>query len=347
MIRWLWKWVKRLLIVAVLLIAALLAPVGYVEVACRGGDAVASDYEPILPPEWHRAEGRTLMTYPEWHIVHAYDDYAQVITTDDPHDFGYLKAVGGFWGSLCALSEASPPHGGFDWTTKQTIYVIGVSFTAELMLKAAYEETIGRFYTWRRGPDHSALDDLSARQARDYAEFLQQTPWYKWDFQRDIAEQAAATEGTPRDNERRLALGLEFSAKSAYAGVIKQAVAGVGADALRLRMVVQATPEQLVGLEGIETVESRPEGLILETPRYRELTKLMQEMATRGVEFIEIAGNDDIMLTAVADAPLPGALYAKPRQGYGDTRSLMLMKVPQLAAFLRENGAMVEHVHDY
>ena len=163
MIRWLWKWLKRLLVVAVLLILALLAPVGYVEVACRGGDAVASDYQPLLPEAWHRAEGRTLMTYPEWHIVHAYDDYAQVITEGDPHDFGYLKAVGGFWGSLCALSEASPPHGGFDWTTKQTIYVIGVSFTAELMLKAAYEETVGRFYTWRRGPEHSTLDDLSAR----------------------------------------------------------------------------------------------------------------------------------------------------------------------------------------
>ncbi|WP_252946854.1 hypothetical protein [Oceanicola sp. 502str15] len=347
MIRWLLKWVKRLLLVAILLIAALLAPVGYVEVACRGGETVASDYTSLLPEEWHRAEGRTLMTYPEWHIVHAYDDYGQVITEADPHDFGYFRAVGGFWGSLCALSEASPPHGGFDWTTKQTIYVIGVSFTAELMLKAAYEETIGRFYTWRRGPEHTVLDDLSARQARDYAAFLQQTPWYKWDFKADIAEQAAASEGTPRDNERRLALGLEFSAKSAYAGVIEQAVAGVGADALRLRMVVQADPADIEGLDGVELVETRPEGLVLETPRYRALTGLMQEMAGRGVDFVEIAGNDNIMLTALAPAPLDGALYARTRQGYGDTRSLMLMKVADLAAFLRENGDRVEHVHDY
>ncbi|MBS8228693.1 hypothetical protein DYI42_20905 [Vannielia litorea] len=345
--RWLWKWLKRLLVVDVLLLIALLSPVAYVEVACRGTPVIAEPYEPLLPEAWRRPEGRTLMTYPEWHIVHAYDDYAEVITEGDPHDFGYLNAVGGFWGSLCALSEASPPHGGFDWTTKQTIYVIGVSFTAELMLKAAYEETIGRFYTWRRGPEHSTLDDISARQARDYAEFLQQTPWYKWDFKADIAEQAAASEDTPRDNERRLALGLEFSAKSAYAGVIEQAVAGVGADALRLRMVVQATPEQVAGLEGVEIIETGPEGLVLETPRYRELTGLIKEMAARGVEFVEIAGNDDIMLTAVADAPLPGALYSRGRQGYGDTRSLVLMKVPALAGFLRDNAATVEHVHDY
>jgi len=347
MIRWLWKWLKRLAFVLVLLVAALLAPVGYVEVACKGEPVTADPYDPLLPPEWHRAEGRTLMTYPEWHIVHAYDDYGQVITEGDPHDFGYLRAVSGFWGSLCALSEASPAHGGFDWTTKQTIYVIGVSFTAELMLKAAYEETVGRVYTWFRGPERATLDDLSARQARDYAEFLQQTPWYKYDFRADIAEQAAASQGTPRDNERRLALGLEFSAKQAYAGVIEDAVAGVGADALRLRMVVQATPEQLAALEGVELVEERPEGLVLETPRYRQLTGLMREMAARGVDFVEIAGNDDIMLTALADAPLDGALWSRARQGYGDTRSLVLLEVTELADFLRANGETVEHVHDY
>ncbi|QDC11450.1 hypothetical protein FHY55_00340 [Oceanicola sp. D3] len=345
--RWVWKWVKRLLVVAVLLLLVLLAPVGYVEVACRGKDYIRKEYEPLLTPEWHRAEGRTLMTYPEWHIVHAYDDYAEVISSGDPHDFGYFRAVGGFWGSLCALSKASPAHGGFDWTTKQTAYVIGVSFTAELMLKAAYEETVGRVYTWIRGSERAALDEVSARQARDYAAFLQQTPWYKWDFKGDIAEHAEASEGSKRDNERRLALGIEFSAKSAYAGVIEQAVAGVGADALRLRMVVQGERAQLEGLEGVEIIESRPEGLVLETPRYRALTELMKEMAERGADFIEIAGNDDIMLTAIADTPLPGALYARERQGYGDTRSLVLMQVTDLAAFLRENGDMVEHVHDY
>ena len=348
MIRWLLRWLRRLLVVLLLCVLALLAPVGYVEVACRGGDVVPESGETILSAEWQRAESRTLMTYPEWHIVHAYDDYGQVITQGDPHDFGYFNAVGGFWGSLCALSEAAPAHGGFDWETKQTIYVIGVSFTAELMLKALYEETVGRIYTWVRGSDPSALDVLSARQARDYATFLQQTPWYKWDFRRDIAEQAAASEGTPRDNERRLALGLEFSAKQAYAGLIEQAVASVGADELRLRMVVRATSEQMAGLEGIEVIEALSgDELVLETPRYRELTGLMRQMAETGANFVEIAGNDDIMLTAIADAPLEGALWSRARQGYGDTRSLVLLKVTELAEFLRENGERVEHVHDY
>ena len=145
------KWLLRLGLVAVVLIAGLLAPVAYNELACIPA-AKPETYTPRLPPEHRRAESRTLMTYPEWHIVHAYDDYAQVISAGDPHEFGYMQAIGGFWSSLCALSHESAEHGGFTTQSKQTIYVIGVSFTAELLAKAAYEETLGRLAAWWRGP---------------------------------------------------------------------------------------------------------------------------------------------------------------------------------------------------
>ena len=39
----------------------------------------ADTYTPIVPEADRRPESRTLLTYPEWHIVHAYDDYAAVI----------------------------------------------------------------------------------------------------------------------------------------------------------------------------------------------------------------------------------------------------------------------------
>lgn len=47
--------------------------------------------------------------------MHAYADYAEVIRTGNPQDFGFLSAIGGFWSSTCALSKASGPHGGFPW----------------------------------------------------------------------------------------------------------------------------------------------------------------------------------------------------------------------------------------
>ncbi|MFC6585407.1 hypothetical protein ACFQD0_20100 [Sulfitobacter aestuariivivens] len=102
----------RLIAIVVALVVCLLAPVLYVEFACKG-DRIAQPYTAILPPDHHRSEARTLLTYPEWHIVHAYDDYAQVIKEGDPHDFGYLKAVRTYWSSLCALKKRSVAHGGW------------------------------------------------------------------------------------------------------------------------------------------------------------------------------------------------------------------------------------------
>jgi hypothetical protein len=60
-------------------------------------------HDPLVGADWQRPEGRTLMTYPEWHIVHAYEDYAAVIRTGDPDDFGFLSSIGDFWSSTCAL----------------------------------------------------------------------------------------------------------------------------------------------------------------------------------------------------------------------------------------------------
>ncbi len=343
------RWAGRLVLLLGVLILGLLSPLLYIETMCRPEGATA-DHAPLVGPDWQRAEGRTLLTYPEWHIVHAYDDYAEVIRTTDPHRFGFLGSIGGFWTSLCALSQASGPHGGFDWTTKQTIYTIGVSFTAELLAKAAYEETFGRAATSVRGTGRAPLDEVSARQAGDYATFLQQVPWYKWDFTADAAALDAAATGAFRDRERRFALGVEYRVKAAYAGVIAAAVASVGEDPLRLRAVVTGLPEAaLAALPEVTVIVIRPEGTVIEAPRYRAFTRIADSIARAGGSFVEIAGNDDILFTMISTEPAPpGALYSVRRQGNSGNRSLNLVPVADLAAALRAlpDGAL-EHVHDY
>jgi hypothetical protein len=339
----------RLVVLVVILVLGLLAPVAYVETMCRPDGAPVAR-APLVGPDWQRPEGRTLLTYPEWHIVHAYADYAEVIRTGAPHDFGFLSAIGGFWSSTCALSVASGPHGGFPWETKQMVYTIGVSFTAELLAKVAHEETLGRLFVALRGAERAALDDLSARQAADYAVFLQQVPWYRWDFARDAAELDAAATDALRDRERRLALGLEYRAKAAYARVIAAAVASVGADELRLRAVVSGLPaERLAALPEVQVIETLPQGLVIEAPRYRAFTRLVSEIAAAGGDFVEIAGNDDILFTMITgDAAAEGALHSFARQGQPGHRHLVLVQVAALAERLRSlpEGAL-EHVHDY
>jgi hypothetical protein len=345
------RWLIRLGLALVAPILLLLSPAAWVELACRG-NPVAQAHVPVLPEAARRAEERTYTTYPEWHIVHAYDDYAQVIATGDPHDFGYLRAIAGFWSSLCPLVEKADEHGGFTTESKQTIYTIGVSFTAELLAKAAYEETLGRIATWIRGAKRAPLDDLSARQAADYALFLRQTPWYRWNFSADAAALDAAATGSFRDRERNVALGLEFGAKSAYAGLIARAVAATGFDELTLRSIVSGLDAAELGaVDGITVIAERPEGIEIVTPRYRAFTRIALAIAAAGGDFVEIAGNDDILVTAVtAGQDDLGALFRFPRQGYGDYRHLMDVKVPDLARQLRalpQAGVRVEHIHDY
>ena len=349
----LWRWIKRLFMLALIAVISLMTPVIYVETACRG-TPVTNTYTPIVVEADQRPESRTLLTYPEWHIVHAYDDYAAVIAKDDPHDFAYLSSIIGFWTSLCALSQTAASHGGVPWETKQMVYTIGISFSAELLLKAAYEETIGRVTTLIRGPEHSGLDVISAVQAADYATFLQQVPWYKWDFRRDaLALDAMALPGiaTLRDRERSFALGIEYRTKAAYAKVIEAAVAGIGADALTMRVIVKdIEPDALAQMAGVQVIAERPEGTEIETPRYRAFTDLARQLAGQGANFVEIAGNDDILYTAITDTPDDlGALHRFARQGNAGYRHLMLIKVADLADQLRQPGptVQIEHIHDY
>lgn len=342
------RWLLRIVAGLALVVALLLAPVGYVELACQG-TAKPDAYAPILPAEARRPEARTLLTYPEWHIVHAYADYGAVIGTGDPHDFRFLPAIAGFWSSLCTLNEAAASHGGADGGTRLMVHTIGVSFTAELLLKAAYEETLGRLFAALRGPERAPLDGLSAAQAAGYADFLRQVPWYRWDFRADAQALNATATDALRDRERALALGLEYRAKAAYAGVIAGAVAGIGPDALTLRSVVSGLDAaSLSRVAGVTVIAERSQGVEIETARYAAFTEVARDLADLGADFVEIAGNDDILFTVVSPGQADAAaLSSLRRQGNEGYRHLRLVKVAALAEALRRGGASIEHVHDY
>jgi len=347
---WLLRWLRRLALLLIGCVVVLVLPVGYVEVACRGEKASGGYLPVVTDPDWQRAESRTLTTYPEWHIVHAYDDYAQVIATGDPHDYGFLRSVAGFWTSLCPLKAQADALGGMTSEQKMTIYTIGVSFTVELLAKASYEESIGRVATWIRGGQRAELDDLSARQAADYARFLQQVPWYQWDFITDIKELENEGGDSFRDRERRFALSNEAIAKAWYATVIANAVSEMEPDALRMRSVVTGVSRQaLSGLPGVNVVDERPEGLVIETDRYRAFTRVLESLAQTGADMVEIAGNDQILLTVTSAQPTAkDAIHSVKRQGYGDWRHLILLPVSGLTDAIRNmQSGELEHVHDY
>ncbi|MEM6596394.1 MAG: hypothetical protein AAF672_16520, partial [Pseudomonadota bacterium] len=138
----LFKWLGAAL-VGLVLVCAL--PILAVETMCRGAPLPQTTAQYITQNT--RPEARTYMVYPEWHIVYAYEGYAEALKTGHPHNFPYLQAITGFWTSACALTEKADELGEAGFNSKATIYTIGASFTLEMLFKAAYEETIGRLFT--------------------------------------------------------------------------------------------------------------------------------------------------------------------------------------------------------
>ena len=347
--------IKWLVLALVLLVVIIAAPILYVETSCRGEGIDQAEAQYITDPDWQRPEARTYMVYPEWHIVYAYEGYAAAVADGAPHRFPYISAVKGFWTSLCGLTEKADELGEAGFNSKATIYTIGASFTLEMAFKAAYEETIGRVASWF-GP--SPQDVVEAEMAADYATFLQQVPWYKYDFPAWSEKlKTAPTEGL-RAWERRIALGLEWGAKTQYAKLIAGAAAGLGADELEMQVILKdATTTQVAGTnDAIKDVNPR-DGIITATmPRYRVFTQIAKDLAAEGANFLEIAGNDDILVSYLGDAAPtgPGTVISETsRVGFSRPnaqRFLIATKVTDLAELIRaldgQPGAL-EHIYDY
>ncbi|MGI9406411.1 MAG: hypothetical protein ACR2O4_08575 [Hyphomicrobiaceae bacterium] len=356
LIRRLFKWgIVTVLAVALLL----LLPVGYVETFCRG-DAEDQTYVPIIKDEeFQRAEANSYLTYPEWHIVYAYEGLAKVLETGDEHAFAYSSSIAGFWRAFCDLNRKADQHGGADAATRQTVHVIGVSFTFELGMKALYEETVGRLFATLRGQQKTQQDIYSARMAADYAGFLRQVPWYKYDFHKSVDELWRQPVTSPlRGWERRLALGGEWKAKAVYANVLAGAVAATGEAQLRIRSVVKnIAAAELAAIPDVDVIEDDAGAVIIETPRYRKFTEILKRIAEAGGQVVEIAGNDNIMVSAIESPALAiaglqnGRIISRlSRDGYASNRILIDTRVADLAELLTEiakNGRTLEHVYDY
>src|SRR5499426_3001907 len=169
---------KLLIAALILLVVLLVLPVLFIEITCRGDaePAVSVATSARIAPAAQRPEVNSYLSYPEWYIVHTYEDFASVLATHDEYAFGYLASIGGFWSCFCSLNRLVSGRGATPLDTKVMLYTIGVSFTGELAVKGLYETTIGYLTVAMRGDERTAEDRFARTVAEDYARFLRQTP---------------------------------------------------------------------------------------------------------------------------------------------------------------------------
>ncbi len=343
----------------VLLVAAIVVPVAGIELGCRApvvGYDGATPYRSLLASAERRPETRTWLTYPEWHIVYSAESLGRFLAAGHPPSaYPYGSDISGFWRGFCALNRVSRGRPGAS-DAKVMIYTIGISFTAELAIKAAYERTVGRLSEWLGGW-RSADDRYAADVQRRYGAFMHETPWYRFAFGDALRGAWQIRDHGARHIERRMALTTEYGVKGAYAKLIGAAdAAAMRPDQVRLHFVARAKPAAIADIDPrLKPVRLLPGGLtVVDAPRYAQFTDLTGKMANAGLPLVEIAGNDDIFVTLLARDGLtwPAAtLLVMPlAERPGWSRYGVTLKAAALLPFIARTQraqAILEHVYDY
>jgi len=374
LLRWLWRLVKLAvwLVVIVVLIPVLGLAYGFLTTTAPDttplpGVADGTPPKPLADalraeiPGYQRPEESTYLTYPEWAIVYAAREYAGYVGGNQPSGFPYWSYIGRFWQDYATVIRASSAYP-FNFQNHQMLAVIGTSHTVEHAIQWAYENTVGRVTELAAGR-RTAADDYQARVAADYAAFLDQVPWYEFPYAEKraglLAVQPAAGDGSVRPGERKLAFGLAYTIKQAYAGLIRSALAATSDPAFLDIHVWAKGPVAEATRNEPDTALERDfgaNGAVFVTRRYQVFTEMIPRLIDRGVSFVEIGGNDEIMVTVLsADAvAIPeGAreLFAYPLPADPDRRRTgMVVAVRRLHTVLPAlagAGATLEHVYDY
>jgi hypothetical protein len=348
-------------IVAVVVIVAVAAPIIAIETGCGNGASPRVDTTAAMvqEPGYRRAEGDSYMTYPEWYIVHAYADLAGVTHQSSESRYNYASAITTFWSSMCRATETARAMGPVTFDQRVTDYIIGISFSLEMAVQGLYERTVGAATAWLRGEGKTAEDAFNQRFLDDYAQFLQQTPWYQYPFRAELVrfwrETPWSFRSPVRSAERRFALSLEYGVKGLYAVAIG-ALAGISPADLTIMTVIK--PSDGAAVNSVSIVRELDGGLLLvKTPRYEAYTDILRAWAKNGTKVIEIAGNHRILTTVVAPESLmvhaagSRQIFAIPIQSRRGWQRLGLdTEVPMLTdviAAVEQEGAKFEHAYDY
>ncbi len=311
-----------------------------------------------------RPEDQTYLTFPEWYIVFSADEYAEHLATAPPSAFPFFASVRQYWLGYAAVCAVTSEQYEFNGGYHLMLYVIGVSFTVENGIKGIYEGTVGRFTEWISTDDLTAEDALARQYAKEYGDFIHAIPWFDFPYLEKLQELWTMTgwwgPNPIRKWERKLVLSVEFLGKTGYGALIgwgNSATYGA-ADMEIYALVTGMTDGVLNDFPDVHLIKRIDDELALVTiPHYQPFTDLVPPLAATGVHFIEFAGADQLMLSALAPTDWSGTLtdaqvmFQMPvlvdptRQRIG--LNIPVAKLHTVLAEMAAQGILVEHIYDY
>ena len=313
---------------------------------------------------YKKGEEQTFLTLPEWYLVFNPNEYADFLERGhNPSDFPFFRSIDEYWtlyDRVNVLADGLYPENS-DY--QLMLWVIGVSTTAEFLAKGIYENTLGRLTRWTASDD-TPEDRLILDAHRAYGELIYHEPWYVFPFAEHAGKVWSDTPFFGRNFIRKLERKLMFSAEFGFKAMYAKAI-GFGAqqayeasDGLVTLHIVGDRARVEAADPRINILRDFGDGdLVLTLPRWGGFTELVPVLAAAGVEFVEINGNDEIVVTAVAPAAsnlapdharrLFDSMVISPG---GLERSVYLVRIEDLSGALAsfDNiGHRVEHIFDF
>ena len=313
---------------------------------------------------YKKGEEQTLLSLPEWYLVFNPNEYADFLERgNNPSDFPWFASIDEYWAMFDRVNSLTDGLYPNNSEYQTVLWVIGVSTTAEFVAKSAYENTIGRFTRWTASAD--TPEDLLIQQAhRAYGKLIYTEAWYKfpfWDYTARIwSDTPFFGKNFIRKLERKLMFTLEFGFKAAYAKLIGfgSQTAFEASDGL-VTMHIVADAASLAEVDPrITLLRDFGDGdLVVTLPRWGGFTEIVPKLAAAGAQFVEISGNDEIVITGVRpqdsnrepdkartlfDSMVISPAYMQ--------RSVYLVRVTDLSDALNSlerNNIELEHVFDF
>jgi hypothetical protein len=369
---------RRWLLLSVLAFTALSTggPAMFVATQCWGSGAPPALDGPSAELRGlglNRDEAHTYLALPARLVVYTADDRADFLTRRPPSGYPYFGSIRQYWAGYNAVCEVTSREHAFVSGDHVALAATGAAFTIEYAFTGAWENTIGHVTEWLSGAPKSWTtaaptpeDAFAIRTAHEYAAFVHKIPWYDFPFgDRLISLWTGSPMWGPnaiRKWDRRIVLSAEYGLKG-FAAVIARLVASPAAadDGQSSTLVYAAIDHAGASALADERVREfkplGPHSYIVSLPPREGFTEVVQLLQTKGVRFLSIAGNDDILLTALAPRALADLVPSDRRVATLPlltdplrTRLALRVRITALAdvlAWLASRGASVEAIYDY
>ncbi|HEY4496848.1 MAG TPA: hypothetical protein VI432_01735 [Candidatus Paceibacterota bacterium] len=294
---------------------------------------------------YFRNEEQAYLTFPEWYIVYSADEYANFIINNPPSKFPYFRSIGQYWNSYCNIYSITRDNYPFNFGYHVVLFVIGNSYSIENVTKGIYENTIGRIAELISANNTAQEDAYAQKVASEYGKFIHTIPWYEFPFKNKLKELWSETDffgpNFVRKLERKIILSIEYGFKSIYSWIIKSgAETAYTPQDLEIYAIVKNLSDNILKQNPrtrlVTKIDSELSIILL--TRYEEFTQTVPTLTRQGVQFVEIAGNDKILISVIA----PNGWDLKSN----NANALFSMKILTEPNFERVAiSVSIEHIH--